>query len=104
MAARSWFARIASLIFSIRPMAEKHIGHVSHYFGKIGVAVIDIDKGELSIGDTIHVKGHTSDFTQSIESMQLDGEAVEKAKKGQSIGVKIAEHVRRKDEVLLVKE
>ena len=50
--------------------AEQKIGVVSHYFGKIEVAAIELTEGELRVGDTIHVKGHTSDFTQTVDSMQ----------------------------------
>ena len=46
-------------------MAEEEIGHVTHYFPKIGVAVVEITAGSLKIGETIRIKGHTSDFTQS---------------------------------------
>ena len=84
-------------------MSEKEIGHINHWFGKIGVAVIDIDKGTLSVGDTIHVKGNTSDFTMEIGEMQVDGETVEKAKKGMSVGVKVNDRARRTDTVYKVK-
>ena len=56
----------------------------------------------ISIGDTIQIKGQTSDFTQTIESMQLDGEDVEKAKKGQSVGVKVSTRARRTDSVFKI--
>ena len=61
--------------------------------------MIEIHKGKLSVGDTIHIKGQTTDFTHTIDSMQLDGENVEKAKKGQSVGVKVSDRVRRTDSV-----
>ncbi|MFW6124857.1 MAG: hypothetical protein ACOC46_01805, partial [Pirellulales bacterium] len=41
-------------------MPEEEIGRVTHYFGKIGVAAIDITRGKLAVGDTIRIKGHTS--------------------------------------------
>ncbi len=84
-------------------MAEERIGQVTHYYRNIGVAVVDISDGTLSVGDTIHIKGHTSDFTHAVESMQLDGTPIEKASKGQSIGLKVTEHVRIKDGVFKVK-
>ena len=83
-------------------MAEKKIGRVSHYFGKIGVAAIEITEGKLSVGDTIHIKGSTSDFTQSVDSMQIDNASVAEATAGQAIGMKVAEHARENDEVFLV--
>ncbi len=83
-------------------MSEKKIGMISHYFGNISVAGIEIEKGKLEVGDTIRIKGHTTDFTQTINSMQIDLQAVEKAKKGDSIGIKVSKRVREHDEVYLV--
>mgnify|MGYP001137493495 CR=1 FL=1 len=56
--------------------AETELGIVTHYFGKIGVAAIRITEGVLAVGDTIHVKGHTADFTANIDSIQFNGETV----------------------------
>ena len=83
-------------------MSEEEIGKITHYFGKIGVAAIQVTQGSLSVGDTIHVKGHTSDFTQTIDSMQLDGKSVQQAAVGQSVGIKSAHHVREHDAVYKV--
>ena len=83
---------------------EVKIGHVSHYFGKIQVAAIELSDGDLSVGETIHIKGHTSDFTQKIDSMQIEKANVESAKKGQSIGIRVSEHARVGDEVFKVNE
>ena len=83
-------------------MSEKKIGVISHYFGKISVAGIEIEKGKLETGDTIRIKGHTTDFTQMIKSMQIDLQTVEVAKKGDSIGIKVNERVREHDEVYKV--
>ncbi|MFH1680763.1 MAG: translation elongation factor-like protein [Candidatus Eisenbacteria bacterium] len=86
-------------------MAEEvKIGHVSHYFGKIQVAAIELTDGALAVGDTIHVKGHTSDFTQTIDSMQIDRADVPRAEKGQSIGIRASEHAREGDIVYKVVE
>ena len=82
---------------------EKEIGVVSHYFGNISVAGIDLI-GKLVVGDTIHIKGHTSDFTCPVDSIQIEHESVKKAKKGNSIGIKVPEHAREHDKVYLVKE
>lgn len=78
-------------------MAESEIGRVTHYFGKIGVAAIEITSGALHVGDTIHIKGHTSDFSQPVDSMQIDGRDVEEATVGQSVGIRVAEHAREHD-------
>jgi len=81
---------------------EEKIGEVVHYFGKISVAAIKLTDGDLKVGDTIHIKGHTSDFTQKVESMQIEHNSVTEAKKGSDIGIKVPEHVREKDTVYKV--
>jgi hypothetical protein len=83
-------------------MAEVEIGKITHYFSKIGVAAIEITDGVLNVGDTIHVKGHTSDFTQKIDSMQIDNQSVQQATVGQSVGFKVADHARTHDAVYKV--
>ncbi len=83
---------------------EKRIGVVTHYFGKITVAIIKIEEEGLKIGDTIHFKGHTSDFTQKVESMELEHKTVPEAKVGDSIGIKVSEHAREGDVVYKVIE
>ena len=81
---------------------EKDIGVVMQYFSKIGVAAIQITNGEVKVGDTLRIKGTTTDFTQSIESMQIDRVPVTSAKTGQSIGIKVKDRVREHDKVFLV--
>jgi putative protease len=85
-------------------MPETEIGVIRHYFDKAGVAAIDITEGELNVGDTIHIKGNTTDFTTTVDSMQIEHESVEKAKPGDSIGVKVGERVRQNDNVFKVTE
>jgi hypothetical protein len=85
-------------------MAEEEIGKVTHYFGKISVAAIELTKGSLSVGDKIHIKGHTSDFYETIDSMQIDNKPVETAEPGQAIGIKVVEHAREHDTVYKVTE
>ena len=85
-------------------MSEQEIGVISHYFDHINVAALEITDGELSVGDTIHIKGHTSDFTTTVDSMQIEHESVEKAKKGDSIGIKVYEKAREHDKFFLVAE
>lgn len=80
-------------------MKEQEIGYVSKYFGQISVAAIEITAGKLSVGDTIHIKGHTTDLKEEVKSMQIEHDAVESAKKGDSIGVQISDKTRRKDKV-----
>jgi translation initiation factor IF-2 len=81
---------------------EEEIGHITHYFSKIGVAVIEITSGTLKAGETIHVKGHTSDFTQVVDSLQQEHQAVPEAKKGGSYGMKVKEPVREGDKIFKV--
>ena len=83
-------------------MEEKKIGEITHYFSNIGVAIIKIDKEGLKIGDTIHIKGHTSDFSQKIDSMQIEHKSVTEAKAKDEVGLKVKEHAREKDEVFKV--
>lgn len=76
------------------PEEGKLIGKVTHYFSKIEVAVIELSEG-LSVGDTIRiVGGEDTDFSQTIESMEVEHEKIEKAKAGDSVGLKIKEKVR----------
>ncbi len=83
-------------------MAEQEIGIIKHYFDKISVATIDITQGELSVGDSIHIKGHTTDITTTIGSMQIEHTKIEKAKAGDSIGTKVPAKVRPQDKVYKV--
>ena len=85
-------------------MTEKEIGYVSNYFGKLSVASIEITDGIVSVGDTLHYKGHTTDFLSDVNSMQIDHESVSEAQQGDSIGVKVGEKVRRNDKVYKVTE
>jgi translation elongation factor EF-1alpha len=80
---------------------EREVGKVSHYFSKISVAVIELTD-TLKVGDMIHIKGATSDFTQKVDSMQIEHVAVPEAKKGESIGMKVQDHVREHDQVFVV--
>lgn len=83
-------------------MPEKEIGFVEHWFGNIMVAGIKITDGPLKVGDTIHIKGHTSDFTCTVKAMQIEHDKIEEAKTGDDIGIKIPEHARTHDKVFLV--
>ncbi|UCG70418.1 MAG: translation elongation factor-like protein [Thermoplasmata archaeon] len=84
-------------------MEEKvEIGNVFNFFAKPSVAAINITSGELSVGDTIQIKGDTTDFTQKIESMEIDRVKVEKATAGQGVGIKVEERVRPHDKVYKV--
>ncbi len=75
------------------PEEGKLIGQVTHYFGNIGVAVIEL-QDSLKVGDTIRIVGGETDFTQGVESMEVEHQKVEVAKKGESVGLKVAQKVR----------
>ena len=83
-------------------MAEKKIGTVTHYYNHIHVAGVAITDGELHKGDKIHIKGHTSDFEQTVESMEIEHEAIDVARPGDQIGLSVVEHAREHDTVYAV--
>jgi translation elongation factor EF-Tu-like GTPase len=82
-------------------MPEEKVGVVKDYFAKIGVAGIDLT-GTLKVGDTIHIAGHTTDLEQVVDSMQIDLQAVEEAKAGDAIGIKVKDRCRGGDVVYRV--
>ncbi len=81
---------------------EEEKGHIAHYFSNINVGILEMTKGELSVRDTIHIKGHTTDFYQIIESIQVDYSPVESVKSGELVGLKVDNPVREKDLVFKV--
>lgn len=68
-------------------MEKKLVGKITHYFPKVGVAVVEVE-GTIKLGDTIMIEGQQS-FEQKVTSMQIDLKSVKEAKKGQSIGLKV---------------
>ncbi len=74
------------------------VGVISHYFSNIGVAVIEL-KAPIAVGDKISVEGATTNFTQNVDSMQVEHKEVQKAGKGDSIGMKVKDKVRSGDNV-----
>ncbi len=85
-------------------MEEKEIGNVSNYFKKLSVASVEITSGGVSVGDTLHFKGHTTDFELVVSSMQIEHESVTEVKQGDSIGLKVSEKVRKGDKVYKIIE
>lgn len=83
---------------------EEEIGRITHYFSKMNVGVLEITKGELKVGDTIRIKGHTSDFYQKVNSLQIEHANVDSIQKGQSAGIKVDSPVREHDLVFKVTE
>ena len=81
---------------------EEKIGRVTHYFSKLGVAAIEIQHGKLRRGDRIHIVGHTTDLEQVVDSMEIDRHPIDEAGEGQSVGIRVDDHVREHDDVYKV--
>lgn len=77
-------------------MSEKEIGKITHYFSHINVGIIEL-KDSLKVGERIHIKGHSEDFEQTIESMQMEHAAVNEANAGDSVGIKVSGKVHEND-------
>jgi putative protease len=84
-------------------MEKKQVGVVTHSYGKISVAVVELS-GAVNVGDKIVIEGHSNSVEQTIGSMQVEHEQVQSAKKGQAIGLKTAGAVKEGDKVYKVKE
>ena len=84
-------------------MPEEEIGKVSDFFARPVVAGIELT-GTLKVGDTIHIKGHTTDLETTIDSMQINNVNVQEAKAGDAVGIKVPDRVRRGDTIYRVTE
>lgn len=82
----------------VKKSKERALGEVTHYFPQVRAAVVKV-KAPLAVGDSIRIKGHTTDFAQTVTSMQIDRTAIQKAKKGDEIGLLVDSRVRTKDVV-----
>ena len=82
-------------------MQEKEIGKITHYYGHLNVGIIQLTD-TLKIGESIHIKGHSSDFTQSIDSMQIEHATVSEAKLGDMVGIKVTGKAHPGDKVFKV--
>lgn len=85
-------------------MAEDQVGVVINYYVKPGVAAVKVIRGMIKKGDILKYKGHTTDFTEAVSSMEIENQSVEKAKEGSLVGVKVQERVRENDKVYRVIE
>ncbi len=81
---------------------EKLIGRITHYFSRLSVCAIEVTDGELKAGDTIHISGKHTDFIQTVGSMQIEHQNVNRADKGKVVGVKVEKKVRKHDQVFWV--
>ncbi|MHB8481213.1 MAG: hypothetical protein ACYDBV_00530 [Nitrospiria bacterium] len=83
------------------PLKGQEVGKITHYYSHLGIGIVEIEHGKLQIGDTVHIKGHTTDFEQVVDSMQIEHQNIQKAEPGQIIGLKVREMVRVNDHVYL---
>lgn len=77
---------------------DEAIGTVTHYFTHLSVAAVQLDE-PLRVGDRIHIKGHTTDLVQSVDSMQVDHTDIEQAGPGDDLAIRVDDHVREHDKI-----
>lgn len=82
---------------------ETQIGKVTHYFPHVKAGAVMIEQGSLVLGDTIHIKGHTTDFKQQVKSLQIDRVPITEAKVGDEVGILVKSRVRINDKVYKMK-
>lgn len=80
---------------------EIEIGVITHYFGHLNVAALKLT-GSLAVGDTLRIKGHTTDVTVAVDSIQIEHKSVQQAAQGDNVGIKVPSHVREHDKVYKV--
>ena len=80
-------------------MEEQEVGKVTNFYVKISVAAIKVTAGVIRIGDTLHFKGHTTDFQETVASMEIENQPVDQAGPGDEVGTKVKERVRKNDKV-----
>jgi translation elongation factor EF-1alpha len=83
---------------------EKPLGRITHYYSHLGVSIIELTGGDLNVGDIVHIKGKHTDFTQTVDSIQIEHKNISHAEKGKSVGIKVKEKVREHDQVFRVSE
>ena len=77
------------------------VGKVTHFYDKIGVAIVAVDNQTLKIGDTVKFSGHDQEFTQKVDSMQLEHQQITEARPGMVVGIKTDKKVKESDQVFL---
>ena len=86
----------------VKPPPGERIGFVTHYFSHLSVAVVKLEAGTLRVGDNIHFRGHTTDFAQRVESLQVDHAPVTEVGRRDDFGLRVREHVRENDVVYIL--
>jgi len=84
---------------AVEEAVEERVGVVKRFFPRVSAAAIELTEGALSVGDTIHIKGHTTDFEDQVARIEVDHEAVEQAEPGALVGVRVRGRVREHDVV-----
>ncbi len=84
-------------------MMEQRMGYVTHYYNRLEVAVLELTD-ELKVGDTIHIFGHTTNFIQPVESMEIEHQQVQSVKPGAEVALKVIDKVRKGDAVYKIIE
>ncbi len=85
-------------------MPEEQVAVIVKFFAKPSVAALEVTNGSIKAGDVLRYKGHTTDFTEEITSMEIDNQIVSEARPGDLVGVKVKERVRENDKVYKVVE
>jgi putative protease len=85
-------------------MPEEQVAVIVKFFAKPSVAALEVTKGSIKKGDLLRYKGHTTDFTEEVTSMEIDNQPLEEAKVGDLVGIKVKERVRENDLVYKVVE
>ena len=91
-----WLSRLFGRDRGGEPGQGQDLGRVEDYFAKVGGIALRLEK-PLAVGDKIRVKGHTTDFTQPVKSMQIEHQSVERADRGASVGIEVKKKCRRGD-------
>jgi putative protease len=95
-------AAIGERPLSLAAAKPTRIGSVTHYFAHVNAAIVAVQTGDVRVGDTLHFRGHTTDFYQRIDRIELDHRSVPLATAGQEVGVQVSQRVREGDEVIRV--
>lgn len=76
------------------------VGTVTHYFSHLSVAAVRLNV-PLRVGDRIHIKGHTSDVVQTVESLEVNRQKIDQARPGDDLALKVDDHVREHDLIFM---
>lgn len=83
-------------------MSERYVGAVTHYYAAPGVAVVQVAENGLDLGDQVHIIGHTTDFSDQIQSMEMEHGRVQHASPGEEVAIKVHGRARPHDQLYKV--